>query len=102
MGLIKNIFLAVMLLVCLPAISLIWSGLVVGISDGDTITVMHNGTGKKIRLYGIDCPEKKQAFGKKAKQFTSDMVFKKTVDVTPVNNDRYGRTAVTTRRQSWI
>lgn len=92
MGLIKNIFLTVILLVCLPALSSAWSGLVVGVSDGDTITVMHEGKGEKIRLYGVDCPEKKQAFGKKAKQFTSDMVFKKTVHVTPVNKDRYGRT----------
>jgi endonuclease YncB( thermonuclease family) len=82
----------VVMVVLIPTLSWAWQGLVVGVSDGDTITVMHEGKGEKIRLYGVDCPEKKQAFGKKAKQFTSDMVFKKTVDVTPVNNDRYGRT----------
>jgi micrococcal nuclease len=43
---------------------------VVGISDGDTISVMHNGRAEKIRLNGIDCPEKRQAFGQLAKQFT--------------------------------
>jgi len=35
----------------------VWQGKVVGVSDGDTITVMHHGTGERIRLYGIDCPE---------------------------------------------
>jgi hypothetical protein len=64
----------------------------VGVSDGDTITVIHRGKGEKIRLYGTDCPEKKQAFGKRAKQFTSNMVFGKTVEVRPVTTDRYGRT----------
>jgi len=44
-----------------------WMGKVVGVSDGDTITVTHDGKGEKIRLYGIDCPEKRQAFGKRAK-----------------------------------
>lgn len=70
----------------------LWQGKVVGVSDGDTITVLHDGKGEKIRLYGIDCPEKKQAFGKRAKQFTSDMVFGKVVEVRPVTTDRYGRT----------
>ena len=40
-----------------------FSGPVVGISDGDTITVLHDGKGEKIRLNGIDAPEKGQAFG---------------------------------------
>lgn len=69
-----------------------WSGKVVGVADGDSITVMHDGKGEKIRLYGIDCPEKRQAYGKKAKQFTSRMVFQKIVDVKPTTKDRYGRT----------
>ena len=70
----------------------VWSGVVVGVSDGDTITVLHGGRGEKIRLYGIDTPEKRQAFGKKAKQFTSSMVYSKTVEVQPKDTDRYGRT----------
>ncbi len=53
---------------------------------------MHNGKGERIRLHGIDCPEKRQAFGKKAKQFTSGLVFGKTVTVTVMDVDRYGRT----------
>ena len=69
-----------------------WTGKVVGVSDGDTITVMHYGKDERIRLYGIDCPEKRQAFGKRAKQFTSNMVFGKNVEVRPITTDRYGRT----------
>ncbi len=61
-------------------------------ADGDTITVLHSGKGKRIRLHGIDCPEKRQAFGKKAKQFTSGLVFGNTVTVTVMDVDRYGRT----------
>ena len=68
-----------------------WSGLVVGVIDGDTISVLHDGKGEKIRLYGIDTPEDHQAFGKKAKQFTSGMVYGKTVKVETKDTDRYGR-----------
>jgi endonuclease YncB( thermonuclease family) len=65
---------------------------VVGIADGDTITVLREGKQQvKIRLYGIDCPERGQAFSRKAKQFISEMVFGKEVEVEPVDVDRYGR-----------
>ena len=88
----KHIFLYLLILLLLPQLSFAWQGKVVGVSDGDTITVMHAGKGEKIRLYGVDCPEKHQDFGQKAKQFTSNMVYGKTVDVEPVSTDRYGRT----------
>jgi micrococcal nuclease len=68
------------------------SGLVVGISDGDTISFMHDGKAEKIRLNGIDCPEKGQAFGQRAKQYASELVFNKTVMVKDLGKDRYGRT----------
>jgi len=84
--------LTVCFLVLLPAISWAWSGKVVGIADGDTITVLREGKQQvKIRLYGIDCPERGQAFSRKAKQFTSEMVFGKVVEVEPVDIDRYNR-----------
>ncbi len=67
------------------------SGKVVGIADGDTITVLQNKTQYKIRLYGIDCPESHQDFGTKAKKFTSDLVFKKDIRVVQKDQDRYGR-----------
>ncbi len=43
-------------------------GQVVSVLDGDTIEVLHNQHPERIRLSGIDCPEKGQAFGKRAKQ----------------------------------
>jgi micrococcal nuclease len=52
-------------------------------------------TQRKIRLCGIDCPESHQDFGTKAKQFTSDLVFGKMVQVITENTDRYGRTVGT-------
>ena len=67
------------------------TGKVVSIADGDTITVLENRTQYKIRLYGIDTPEKRQDFGNRAKQFTSDMVFGKQVQVVKKDIDRYRR-----------
>lgn len=66
-------------------------GQVVGVTDGDTIRVMRNGEAVKVRLYGIDCPEKNQAFGSRAKQFTSELCFSKEVAVRVMDTDRYGR-----------
>src|SRR5262245_3931086 len=68
-----------------------FSGKVVGVSDGDTITVLSDGIGYKVRLYGVDTPEKKQAFGAKAKKYTSSLAFGKEVTVTMISKDRYGR-----------
>ncbi len=63
-----------------------------GVSGGDTITVLHGGKPVRIRLNGIDSPEKRQAFGNRAKQFTSTLVFGKAVTVQALDRDRYGRT----------
>lgn len=69
-----------------------FSGKVVGVADGDTITVLTPERQQiKVRLYGIDCPEKSQAFGQKAKQFTSSKVAGKNVTVAVLDKDRYGR-----------
>jgi endonuclease YncB( thermonuclease family) len=65
---------------------------VVGVSDGDSITVLKEKQQIKIRLAHIDCPENKQAFSSQAKKFTSDLVFGKDVKVIPTAKDRYGRT----------
>jgi endonuclease YncB( thermonuclease family) len=69
-----------------------FSGKVVGITDGDTIRVMHNGEAERIRLWGIDSPESKQPFGTRAKQFTGDLAFGNVVTVKVHDTDRYGRT----------
>ena len=69
-----------------------FAGKVVAISDGDTVRVMHNGTPERIRLWGIDCPEMKQPFGTRAKQFTGDLAFGQVVTVKVRDIDRYKRT----------
>jgi endonuclease YncB( thermonuclease family) len=86
------VWLVLIFFLVLPCPLWAWSGKVIGVADGDTITVLRDKQPQKIRLYGIDCPEKRQPFGKRAKQFTSDMVFGKLVEVEPVATDRYGRT----------
>lgn len=69
------------------------NGRVVGVSDGDTLTVLDvSNTQFKIRLAAIDAPEKAQAFGQRAKQKLSDLCYGKTVSVQVVSIDRYGRT----------
>ena len=69
------------------------SGKVVGVSDGDTITVLDSAnTQHKIRLKGIDAPEKGQPFGQASKKHLSDLVFGKKVSVTTAGRpDKYGR-----------
>jgi len=68
-----------------------FDGKVVGVSDGDTIKVLKDGRQVKIRLAAIDCPEKGQPYGQKAKRFTADMVAGKVVKIWPTDTDRYGR-----------
>ena len=69
-----------------------WSAKVVSVSDGDTITVLHFGHQEKIRLYGIDSPEKAQDYGQKAKDLTGALIAGRNVDVETKTVDRYGRT----------
>lgn len=69
------------------------SGYVVGIADGDTVTILDaNRQEHKIRLAGIDAPEKAQPFGERSKQNLAALVFNKNVIVEWVKQDRYGRT----------
>lgn len=68
-------------------------GKVVGISDGDTVTVLDASNMQwKIRLMGIDAPEKKQPFGTKSKEALSSLIYGKQVSVEYYKRDRYGRT----------
>ncbi len=67
-------------------------GRVVKLSDGDTITVLdRENVQHKIRLTGIDAPEKKQAFGTRSRENLSKLVFGKPVIVEWVKLDRYRR-----------
>ena len=67
-------------------------GKVVHVADGDTITVLDaTNTQHKIRLQGIDAPEKAQAFGQKSKQSLHQLVHSKQVTVEFQKKDKYGR-----------
>lgn len=68
------------------------TGKVVGIADGDTVTIL-DGLHRqyKVRLAGIDAPEKRQPFGQRSKQTLSDCAFGRSATVEGNKVDRYGR-----------
>ena len=87
-------YLLVLFAASLPMSAWAWSGEVVGIEDGDIIIVYHSRTLKEVktRLYGIETPERGQAFDNKSRQFTSKTVYGKVVEVDVMATDRHGRT----------
>jgi endonuclease YncB( thermonuclease family) len=67
-------------------------GRVVGVSDGDTVTLLTDEKLQyKIRLTGIDAPEKTQAFGQASKRHLSQMIYGQTVTADCIGTDRYKR-----------
>jgi micrococcal nuclease len=92
----------VVLFICLIAcnnaarLPIFFTAKVIGVKDGDTIEILYLGKSETVRLVDIDCPEKKQAFGTKAKEFTSALCFGKTVQIkTDGKRDRYKRMLAT-------
>ena len=69
----------------------VFSGEVVGVTDGDTVRVMRDRTPVRVRLDGIDAPETRQPFFQRAKQLTSSFVFGKVARVEVRDVDQYGR-----------
>ncbi|MDD2332092.1 MAG: thermonuclease family protein [Candidatus Cloacimonetes bacterium] len=67
------------------------TGKVTAVQDGDTIDILSGQTRYRIRLDGIDCPEKKQAYGEVARKFTSERCFGKVVRADIKGKDVYGR-----------
>ena len=76
--------------VCIFAAS--FTAPVVSVLDGDTIEVLNGHHAERIRLSGIDCPEKGQAFGNKAKHAASALVFGKQVTLQTHGYDKHKRT----------
>jgi endonuclease YncB( thermonuclease family) len=64
---------------------------VVKVVDGDTLVVLINGETRRIRLHGIDAPEKRQPFSRRAKRFAADLALGRTVTVREISRDKYGR-----------
>ena len=85
-----SLLLALCLATCVHAVEL--RGKVVGVSDGDTVTILDAERRQyKVRLAGIDAPEKAQPFGQASKISLSDQIFGREVAVTWDKRDRYGR-----------
>lgn len=84
--------LALALLLSLPVEAAILEGKIVGVHDGDTVTLLDaSKTQYRIRLTGIDAPESDQAFGERSKQALSRQVFGKVVRIEYTKRDRYHR-----------
>lgn len=82
------------MLLCIPALGQRFPVTVVGITDGDTFTVINRDKLQlKVRIIGIDAPEKNQPFGNKAKQALSDLIYRKTIEIDVQYQEKWGRYA---------
>ena len=82
-----------MVIFCWPLTAHAWVAKVVSVTDGDTIKVYNAEKGQvKIRLYGIDSPEKGQPYGQVAGKYLASLIAGSIVDIESVDTDRYGRT----------
>jgi len=86
-----HILLVLALAMPLAALADDFDGRVVGVSSGDTITVLDSAQGRhEIRLVGVGAPESDQPFGQQSRKHLSDLVFGKNVRVEWLKRDRYG------------
>jgi micrococcal nuclease len=83
---------AALLLLCTLLVAADFTAPVVSVLDGDTLEVLNGHHAERIRLSGIDCPEKGQAFGNRAKQAASALAFGKEVTLQTHGLDKYKRT----------
>ena len=88
----RTLWLGILLWSVLVSHATVLRGRVVKVTDGDTVTVLdENRVQHKIRLSGIDAPEKNQAFGWRSKHTLGLLVFGRQVQVQTVKKDKYGR-----------
>ncbi|WP_298829417.1 thermonuclease family protein [uncultured Piscinibacter sp.] len=89
---LARIFGLALLLAAGPCIADMLEGRVVAIQDGDTLTVLDSSkTQRRVRLAGIDAPEKGQPWGNHSKEGLSSLAYGKQVEVQWHKRDRYGR-----------
>ncbi|MGD9947971.1 MAG: thermonuclease family protein [Desulfobulbus sp.] len=91
--------LGLFLLTALYSPARAYEAMVTHVLDGDSFRVRHGHRIETIRLYGIDCPEYRQDGWQKAKKMTKTLVGKNSVEIYPVDIDRYGRTVAFVRVQ---
>jgi endonuclease YncB( thermonuclease family) len=90
----RLLFLICFLSVAISAFGQRFPVTVVGITDGDTFTVINRDKLQlKVRIIGIDAPEKKQPFGSKARQTLSELIFKKQIEIDVQYQEKWGRYA---------
>lgn len=88
----RRILITILIMLPLLLSAQTLKGKAVSIADGDTFTLLVNDNEQvKIRIDGIDAPEKKQDFGNRAKQYLSDMIWNQELIVKVSKKDRYGR-----------
>ena len=87
---LARIFCAVVML-SFPAFGEEFQGKVIRVLDGDTVEVLVQRQSKRIRLFGIDAPESRQAFGRRAREAAGGLAFGRTVKVVSHGMDQYGR-----------
>jgi endonuclease YncB( thermonuclease family) len=87
------VFLLLLLPACVPAFDRTseLTGKVVHVSDGDSMIVLANGTEQRVRMHGIDAPERTQPYNHKARQSLAELVAGRTVTVQYDKEDKYGR-----------
>jgi micrococcal nuclease len=89
----RFVWILLLLMACNTRDSRDGRGTVVKIADGDTFTMLTSGNQQvKVRLYGIDCPERAQDFGTVARRKLSELIFGQMVRTEKKDVDRYGRT----------
>ena len=69
-----------------------WTGRVVLVADGDTLEVQRAGQPVRLRLAGVDAPERNQAYGDQARKFVTGLCRNQIVTVIPETVDQYNRT----------
>ena len=90
---VQWLLLNFLLPLCIPTLAVAdFTGPVVSVLDGDTIEVLHDQRPERIRLNGIDSPKQGQAFGQRAKQAASELVYGKKVTLQRHSYDKYKRT----------
>lgn len=88
----RGLLCGLLLLVSFPISAALLSGKAVSVADGDTLTVLDDAkTQHRVRLAGIDAPERKQPFGTASRKHLADLVAGQQVRIEWTKRDRYGR-----------
>ena len=83
--------LIILVILLWPLTAHAWTAKVVSVTDGDTIKVVNTEQLQvKIRLYGIETPEKGQPYGKDAGRYLASLIAGANVEVETVTTDRHG------------